>query len=480
MNKKKNNFVLNLLAILIFSMPFSLSQSVVLANLLSYTRKIFGEFNGQLFFYVMIYIYIYFFIKFNFKLLSYKIKFPKPILAFFIFMLISIIFSSALNMHSIFYNMLKGRTGIEKYVVQLGVFIFFLFSIIFTYNVLVYLKEKYGYKFVIDFICRTIHSCMIFATIYCFLELLDIYIFKHNMPIFSYIESILGKDNYNRIKYVTMEASTYGLNFLTVFMPFEIYNFRKKNFKSSFLIIVFTGIFTYFTLSRASLIIFILELTVSYGCFIIKDKSLQKKVIMHFMVLIIIITSIFNYKTIIYNNKIFSIIQSIINYKGTTYEGSNMSRFGMTISAINMGKENLLGVGVGQFGFNAEKYFNEEYSTIETKQWLSNKVNRQLWPLTHNLFALIFAEFGLIGLIGIVYLVFKLIFKTMKEFILCSKDYCEYELCFMYITGFVLIFFSASSFANYPLWFIPSIVIFILYNKPKENMNIEENKYYNS
>ncbi|MBM6839277.1 hypothetical protein H9X77_13815, partial [Clostridium saudiense] len=129
----------------------------------------------------------------------------------------------------------------------------------------------------------------------------------------------------------------------------------------------------------------------------------------------------------------------------------------MINTAINIGDDNpIIGVGIGQFGFYATDYVEEEaYRSWEVVNWLDPE-KPQYWPTTFALPARIYAETGIIGIaiwslmwiVGIGALI-RLYIKSNKFF---------YIIIIASAVGAMLATFNVDTFIYYPIWIMLSII----------------------
>jgi hypothetical protein len=395
----------------------------------------------------------------------------------------SIILSTVVNINNIATSVFKGRTGIEKYVFQLIVIITILFIILLVYNLLIYFKNKIGNDELITKINRTFELLTIFMIIYCTFQYINMYHF--NIPFFDIIENITRKDGfrYNRIRFVSYEASWFGVNIVPI-LAFILININRKPKEiKNWLYLFFTYFFIFYSISRTALVICLIMTFVAIILFYIyiKNKETKKILVLVFPLifsLLVILLTYGNFVIKIENNKVYSIISTLFRYKETVSEQSNLTRYGMTDAAIKMGLNNPLGVGIGQYGFRFKEYFDNIYITYETSRYLSSFITLDYpWPIALNLYARIFAELGFWGIMTFILFYYSLFYRavmTLKNGKNIKKN--DIQILILLMTGCILTGFNYDSFANPVIWFTLAFAMFILTNREIELDKKDPNK----
>lgn len=445
----KDRIIFSIILTLIFCIPFNISEEIV-----SPLHGIFGEFYIYLYFYLVILLFISIII-FKYKI---RLRIPKCIKLFMSLNIISIFISTILNYNNILLNKFKGRGGIEKFLLQLFVLLFILIAIIVIYSCLAEISKKNDYAYIMNNIYKCINYLVWFMIIYCLIQYINMHVIK--LPFWDKIESLsrVNGENYFRIRFVSYEASWFGMN-LVLMLSYVLSNIAvnlKK--KSSWIQLFFILFFIFKTNSRFTL--FTALVLILINIFIICRKLNRKSkgiLIGSFFIAIAIIVAVlmFSDKIVLKETYIFKTLDSIFNYQGTSYEVSNDARFGMTDAAIKMGNDNIYGVGLGQFGFNFNNYFDNKYYTWQTYKWGSEEYSA--WPPVHNFYARVYAELGLLGLISWVGIFAILIIKLIRILSNQRKENNK-DIIFglLLMIGSFIIGFNQDSFIN-PIVFISLI-----------------------
>lgn len=466
--KGKDRKILSLILIFIFTIPFNINEKIV-----GKVHFLFGEF------YIYLYFYSFLVLIVAIIILKYKIEFylTKNIKIFISLNIISIILSCIINWNNIVNNIFKQRTGIEKMFLQIMVILLVFILIIVIFSLLKNLSEKYSYYLINENIKKCIKYLTIFMIVYCTLQYINMNIAR--VPIFDYLEFFTRNNSsvYSRIRFVSYEASWFGMN-LVIILSFLLSDINRNPKSINLwvqLILVFFFIME--SNSRFSLLISIIIVVINFTLNIYrlskKNKLLLFGIGLIFIALIIGIV-FFTQIDSIKNNYLINTLDSIINYEGTNYEVSNSARYGMTDAAIKMGKDNILGVGIGQYGFEHTQYFNNDYYTWQTYKWASEDFSA--WPTVHNLYARIFSELGIIGLISWINIFINLFTILFRKFYRSKSDNFDFQLCIMLIIGTFLIGFNQDGFVNPVFLFTIIYVNFILYCKKNINeLSVKKN-----
>ena len=147
---------------------------------------------------------------------------------------------------------------------------------------------------------------------------------------------------------------------------------------------------------------------------------------------------------------------------------SNIARLGLQKSALNMGKANpIIGVGLGQFGFYADEYIEDEARvSFEVQRW-TNPEEVDFWPPAFALIPRIIGEQGFIGAaIFIAFLattMIKFLIKYAKE-----KENTLEIFTMVSIVGVLVSTFNADTYGLPQLWILLGLMTY-LNNKKEES-----------
>lgn len=406
-------------------------------------------------FVIIIPILIYMIFKNKSFLLNKKNPILKFILIFYSWTFISIL----ININNILENSFKGRTGIEKLILQILVI---TFMIILSYSTFYIIENnKLGFKDIRKFILAS----FILVAIYCTFELinlLNIYDFSGIIKTISYF---VHNDNrgivYERgIRGLSGEASYFGM-YISFILPWIFsYLFTEKKIKYVFLFI-YMLIITFFTKSRFAIAIIYMQVFLYFILYIynFKTKIDKKKLVGIFVVLVIILGTAVNsiydrgghdkYGNSASGISITQLIKSMTNPNNY----SNLARTGLMKTAVNMGIDNpVFGVGLGQYAFYASDYIDEKsLISHEVQNWLNDDTDA--WTPAFSLHLRVLAEQGVVGfLIWISMWMYTLIslFKIWR-----TKDEDYYGLTLIVsICGVLASGFNADTYAFSPYWIL--------------------------
>lgn len=390
-HKKSFQYVLFIVAILL--MPF---------DNLPYLNNIFGELSYKAAFYPFLLAIILFLCEnFYFKRiyvinnLGFKI-----LISFFTWAFIS----SIINYNSIWQREFKGRTGNNKFILQLMVLVFAIILVNFLY----YLIRNN--KITLKVIRRYIIFSFFIAGFYSLFEIFYIIGFHGSenflTTISYYIQSYYRGQLYlKRIRSVCGEASYFSMyaSFIFPWILSYVFENRKQKFKYIIILLYFIML-VLLSKSRIGYIIILIQfLFFYYKILKIKGRNKNKFLSIICLALILIIISFVNkniYSKTEMRNTFNSIsIESIYNSITDSNNMSNVARFGLQEAGIRMGMANpIFGVGLGQYGFNVVEYISSDaLRSSEVQSWISSDINSP-WAPAFSLFSRIFAENGIIGL----------------------------------------------------------------------------------
>lgn len=464
MKVKRKYLYLKFLLIYMFIFPFQI-QYLGLMNL---TRKFFGEFASYSYFYfTFIIVAIIIFYDKNFIL---NIKIPKNYIKFLYLFILSVIISTLLNINNISISYFKGRAAIQKYTVQLVSFAFVFLFIIYLYKMLIYLRVNFTLRYLMIKIYRTWDYLIIFSIIFCLLEFINITFFDTNMPVISSIIKIFHSNEYYRVRFVTSEPSYFGAGYLLIVLPRILMRFEKKENKLLNIIMLIGITFSMLqTNSRMSYVLFCVYILIFLFLHLTNKKVKSDKKILFFigmmMATLVFVMIYITFDIKIYElDKYVSTLKSLLNYGEIA---SNSTRYGLTNAAFEMGWSNIGGVGLGQFAFRLNEYFNTaKYMNAELQSYL-NVTLETLFPIAHNLYVSFFAELGIIGLFSWVYLLGSIFIKLINYF-KCRSSFNEEQMeilsyAIIYFVGIVLYGFTNSFISMFSILFAIAFCLFVIY-----------------
>lgn len=444
---------------------FILSIILIPFDNLPYFKSLLGELSVRGSVYAFIPIIALTFIN---SILSREIYIPSGrnrnnILIFSAWVLITVI----INLSNIFNNSFKGRTGIEKLVLQVFVLTFML---LISYCTL-YIIERNKLK--LKDIRRYIVFSFIPVAIVGLFELLTIFSIIDFSELIENISYLVH--SYNRgivypkgIRSVTGEASYFAMYSAFAF-PFIIsYVFTENKLRNKILWGILATLFfilMLFTRARTSYAIIFVEIFMLFA-FIISakvDKS-KKKILIVIAVELAAVIFLFNQDfTTNYGGDVNSAqelsvtgLQSSLSDPGNM---SNVARMGMMRAAFSVGKDNpIFGVGIGQFGFYASQYVDETALTSsEVQRWVDPNIERDFWPPSFSLYNRIVAEQGFLGIMLWLNVGLYFLYRLIKRVYSMKNDFLGIALLMSFIGG-AICSLNADTFAYISLWMLFSII----------------------
>ena len=256
------------------------------------------------------------------------------------------------------------------------------------------------------------------------------------------------------------------------------------------IVVLYMLLLVYLTKSRVAYAVTMGEMVlILFGILLFDRKKLNK-------VLIVIIT-ICSMLSINSFNTLNSYIMSIRQQQGSTDEviddgynidmsvgdvvqslnsktnHSNIARLGLQKSAINMGMDNpIIGIGLGQFGFYADQYIEEDARiSFEIQRW-TNPEEVDFWPPAFALIPRIVAEQGFVG--AAIFIAFLLVtmIKFFVKYVKANENTMEI-LTMVSLIGVIVSTFNADTYGLPQLWILLGIIIY-LSNKKEKNICYEE------
>ncbi|MBI3593465.1 MAG: O-antigen ligase family protein [Nitrospirae bacterium] len=383
----------------------------------------------------------------------------------FVFFIIWILLSGALNLYDVTGIEVKGRLGIEKLIFQLIVVLFGFIVAIFIYNVLILTREP------LVTIRRLILISFLLVGSYSILELFylagneqaSIVLEKLNM----FIHASKNIENYsylypNRVRSVSSESSWFSMYSGFAFPWIVSYMFtRPKNYIIYLFLTSYFLILIMFTFSRTALVITFCQLSLIIYA-LIREKVRKLKLLFYMAISILILIG-FAYTSNI-GNLAFT-VNDLVTRIISLDAPSNLARFGSQVAALEMGMENpLFGVGLGQYGFHMSEFVPEwAKASSEIRLWTNPAVGTA-WPPIHSIYVRLICEVGLIGFLIWCLAWFNLIYSCYKTLKLSSIYMIDdRELHFLSISllvsmvGVFLAGFNSDSFRFLGYWYVMGI-----------------------
>lgn len=448
---KKSNIETAILFLVIILIPF---------NDMPYVKNAFGELSAEGAFYPLFVLAIICFLRIISTGNIYLIK--DKTYSILVIYLIWIIISGGFNYGSIISNFTKGRTGIEKYLLQVFVYIFGLIS-----TNIVYFTIKNKNISLYDIRRYMLYSFLVVGT-YSFFEILKLNNIAFANSIINKIDSVIrNKDitqliysyEYGRLRSVSGESSWFSMYATFIFPWLFSYIFEKKHKILTYIMIFYFFIMIYYTKSRTGYFIIAIEISLIFF-FILstKNKKIITKGLIFFLLLFISIGVLSQFNGI--SNQISTIFKSFSDSQNSyNYLSSNVARFASQEAAVKMGiNEPIFGVGLGQYGFNMPKYIDNNALSLswEVKDWASSSEDTP-WAPVHALYPRIIGETGFIGILIWIYFCIYILLRLNN---LLKKDRSSITLALMIsFIGVLLAFFNIDSFRFFPFWIMVGIIM---------------------
>lgn len=418
-------------------------------NALPYFSNIFGELACEGAFYIILAGIIFSLLKMN------KIYLPKNrsynILLVF---LILILASSIFNVHSILSNFTKGRSGSGKFILQYMVVLFGFVTSIYIYNLV--RKTDNALELFRKYIM--ISSYIIGA--YCAVEILSMHNVNFASRIINNISLIIrGGESvgYPRLRAVCGEASFFGI-YSSFALPWIFLSIYKNNRISKFNLLFFVY-YLYLIILSKSRIAYVITLVEIAFMIAFLNNNFKKKFKVG-VILLLCLCCIGLNKYYVSNNSL-SDITNIYSSLSDTDNLSNIARYGSQMAAFKMGISHpLLGVGLGQYGFNMPNYVSSDsMQSVEILAWMNSSEGTP-WPPVHGLFARIAGELGFVELGLWLYLWFYLLYRLSQKYKLKGNMPDERKLLIALtasIIGTFLVGFDLDSFRYFGYWILLGI-----------------------
>lgn len=342
-----------------------------------------------------------------------KVKVPKNLSVKLLLLFLSwLVISSVANLPWIAFLQTKGRTGVEKLVLQLVLISFVTLSALLVFNIVSRMRQpllKFRYYVLLSFIVAGLYSFV--EIIYLtgnswgevILQTLDLFI-RSNGDASSMLYG-------GRLRSVSNEPSWFAMYCSFIFPWIFSYVFTKRKHIWLYLILsIYFVLLVVLTQSRTAYFITTLQFSLFLlGMAFTKFSSTnniqlflyRKRRLALFAIGVafaICFMGIFLSKDIRANSSILAVFSSL---SGTSkyYQLSNLTRFGSQATALIMAIAHpIFGVGLGQYGFYMPDYVPEWAALSVEIQNMVNPSEGTVWPSVYNVYIRIAAELGLVGL----------------------------------------------------------------------------------
>lgn len=355
----------------------------------------------------------------------------------------------------------KGRTGAEKFILQLILLVFVFFTALLGYNVAVKVWKDRTFKV----IGRAILFSFIIAGIYSLVEIPYLLGASWAEDVLVGISSLFRSKIIlypGKLRSVCGEASWFGSYFSFVYPWLLGYLFyAKRNLPLYLGIVVYALVMVYFTFSRTAYFIAAIETLLFILLVSIRNKSHKEKE--RFFVFLFVLAGLgFIVPFTSLAEKKSRVIESFF-VEDTSYKLSNIGRFGSNFAGLKMGYANpIAGVGLGQYGFHMPEYTPSwAHASGEIRRWASTSSDTP-WAPVHNVHVRVFAELGVVGLMLWLLIwgtALRSSYKMRKELRYYNREGERFGIILLVsIFGVMLSGFNLDSFRFMGYWFLLPMV----------------------
>ena len=329
-----------------------------------------------------------------------KLSLPKNISFRLMIMMIGwVLFSSLINFNNIVYVAFQGKTGLDRFVLQFFLLVFYCIIPLYIYNV--------GRKIndIDSFVKKGINIALVLSAIYIALEFGFFFKVSYLSDALIFVNGLFRGDEltYFKIRGLAGEASLFGF-WLAFVLPFILsYLFLEKN-KKYWLALVVVLLGAVGSYSRTVYVVALVEIFLFLCLFFKEIVSDIKSIIRHLCVVAIMV----GFLIIVFGDNVglladYDILQIFESLIGTGSEGniqdfSNAARYGSQWAAWNVFlMAPIFGVGWGQEGFYMVDFFPQwSWISPEVQEWAVNGHGNSL-PSAFNVFIRFLACSGFIG-----------------------------------------------------------------------------------
>lgn len=391
-------------------------------------------------------------------ILPYK-DFAFQILLFF---LLWCLFSTVLNLPTVYESYYKKTTGINRFIRQ---YFALILSCIVFFSLYINVMARMSVKQILETIRTVFLSSFVVVSVYGFFEILyavfRIYPAYLVLRLFDYFPfTEYDFDINNRISSVSYEAPSLAIYLITIAGWMFSYIITHKSMVKYIPMIV-VMILTYFSGSRTALIVVSLQAIVFFS--IILSRKQKINWILYFTVTFVLFSGFILLSN---GNKVVNDIEKKVesldfigNMKNNV---SNQSRFGIQYANMIVFKNHpIIGVGYGQQGYEALYYYPSwaKKNNYEFKEIYLNK-NNPMFPPGYNIYIRLLAETGIIGFAIFVYFLY-FIFKRTRKIIRTETGDTRTLAIIVWVTfiGLAINWFQVDTFRMYGFWLCFAILI---------------------
>lgn len=363
------------------------------------------------------------------------------------------LFVTLFNYETISSSNYMGRNGLVRFIQQ---YLQLILGFLTVFSIAVVLKKNKYNRFI-----NTIHMVVFFYVIFALLQGIAYVNQGGGLEIYRAIGEYIFHDGIvdfaverrHALHSVSQEPSMLSM-YLVAIAPFiMVQSIQVKKIITLLLL----SLVLLLSFSRTGYVIYTVE--VFLIIYFIKYKYLNiKKILLSIIIVVPIIV------VIIAISPMLDVFSSLI---GVETNSSNAARYAASYSALKLWLDNniLLGVGLGQAGFNSVKYL-PEWGYISGDVF--DTVNQIRWPPIHNLLVRILVETGIIGLLLWLAMYYYFLVSVNKIIMYKYKyfnfiDYFGYAV-FIAIVATFLVSFNRELFSNMVIWVILGVGLAYIHN----------------
>lgn len=304
----------------------------------------------------------------------------------------------------------KGRTGVEKLVLQLVLIVFVALSALLVFTIIRRTRQPlYVFR-------RYIMISFLVVGLYSLVEIIFLSGSDWASATLQTIDSLIyntgesSRSSSGRLHSVSGEPSWFAMYCSFIFPWVLSYVFTKQRH-----IWIYVTLSAYFivlvvlTQSRTAYFTLALQLSLFLlGLFSFKRDATKLRLFFFkssrlvFFAIVTLVAVVcmgaFFSKLVLANSSVLDVFSSLIS-NDETYNLSNLTRFGSQVTGFNMALDHpIFGVGLGQYGFYMPAYVPSWAKVSPEIQKMISPIEGTTWPPVYSIYARIAAELGWIGL----------------------------------------------------------------------------------
>lgn len=336
-----------------------------------------------------------------------RVELPSHYSARLLLVFVAWVFVSALiNAPGVIAAATKGRTGMEKFLLQALVVLFTAASSVLLYNVFVRSRA------VLYTVRRWLLASFAVCGAYSVLEigrLLGVPMSADALALIDRFirdpDNLLAYSEIGRLRSVSGEASWFAMYCALVTPWILSYLFTEQKLKWWFLpVLVYLLVLITLTWSRAAYVITVLEFVTFAiaASLLIPDPAMRARARTTAVLTALIFVGAAGITVVIFDEQVF-MQRSLIDIFASLLDTDNLSnvgRVGSQVTAMRMAFDSpMFGVGFGQYGFHMSEYVPSwALSSEEMSNWMSSSADAP-WAPVQGIYSRIAAESGLAGLV---------------------------------------------------------------------------------